>query len=127
MNNSTWNRIINSFFSMGTYLFYTKYSEVIYQGDVVKVFGTFIYNPYANRWEIDNPIAFINGSVKDYIDHLRSEKIWNILSIFTRTSVIGVCVAGLGWSTYKLMGRYNKHLQKLNRLRLEEEDRAHRI
>jgi hypothetical protein len=34
---------------------------MVYEGDKLKVFGTFQYNTYANRWEIDNPIAFIQG------------------------------------------------------------------
>lgn len=105
---------------MGSYLWYTKYSEIVYEGDIVKIFGTFIYNPFANRWEIDNPIAIINGSVKDYIEHLTYEKIWNVLSIFKRVALIGGCAAGLGWSSYLLMKRFTKHMKEQARKRLEE-------
>eukprot|EP00347_Sterkiella_histriomuscorum_P023472 403334513 len=127
LSSSGWNRFINSFLSMGSYLMYTKFSEIVYEGDKVKVFGTFIFNPFANRWEIENPIAFINGSVDGYVDHLQSEKIWNGFSIFGRAIVLAGCVAGLGWASYRLMGRFKKHLQKLARQRLEEQDRANRI
>ena len=47
---------------IGSYVQYTKYSEVVYEGDKLSVFGTFVFNPFANRWEIDNPLAFIKGT-----------------------------------------------------------------
>jgi len=78
---------MNAFLYGGSYVFYTKCSEVVYEGDTLSVFGTFQYNNYTNKWEIDNPIAFFDGS-KDFIEsHLKSDKIWNALAILGKSAL----------------------------------------
>ena len=51
---------INAFFG-STLLIYTKYSQIVYEGDSLKLFGLVSYNSSADRWEMPDPIAFING------------------------------------------------------------------
>ncbi len=63
-------KTLNTLFFSGSYFLYRKYSQIVYEGDNLKVFGTFQFNPYANRWEIDNPIAFIQGGKSELISTL---------------------------------------------------------
>jgi hypothetical protein len=103
---------------------YTKLSEVVYEGDHIKIFGTFIFNQYANRWEIEDPIAIISGPVEGYIDHLDKVKIFNAISLGFSGLLASTCFVGFSYLLYKMGGRVRSYLIKR---RIEEEDRAQRI
>ena len=66
-------RIVNSFLISG-YYFYNRYSEIVYEGDNVNVFGVMTYNSHTDSWDMTKPLAFIKPSyLGDYLSSLR----WN--------------------------------------------------
>ncbi|CDW77491.1 UNKNOWN [Stylonychia lemnae] len=125
--NGIWNRLINTFLYAGSYVYYTKHSQVVYEGENLSVFGTFQLNTYTNKWEIDNPIAFFDGT-KDFImSQLSSDKLWNALSIGFRGAIVGGLVYYAGKSAVSFVQSFKRHLQYLARQKLEQEDKASQI
>ena len=60
-------RLTNSFLMGTSYLFYNRYSRIVYEGDELNVFGVATYNSNTNAWEISKPLSFIKDSyVSDY-------------------------------------------------------------
>lgn len=68
-------RLANSVLIGGTsYMFYNRYSQIVYEGDSLNVFGLFTYNLYSDEWELSKPIGFIkDGSVKEFMTSLTWE------------------------------------------------------
>jgi hypothetical protein len=110
--NETANRFMRPLAFIGAVASYTKYSEIVYEGDNLSVFGTFKYNTLADRWEIETPLAFIRGSKDDYLNHLFWEKLWTISGILGRGLLLGGCAFGLSWASYKLLGRFHRYLKR---------------
>ena len=69
------NRLLGTLFmGAGSYLLSTKYSEIVYEGDTLRLFGMLSFNPFCDRWEFENPLAFIKGFIGhyQYLEHLQT-------------------------------------------------------
>jgi hypothetical protein len=54
------NKILSTVLLGGaSYVLFNKHSEIVFEGDTLNVFGLFSFNPLAERWEIEYPIAFM--------------------------------------------------------------------
>ena len=100
------NKFLNLIISFNSYIIYTKVSNIVYEGDKLKVFGTFNFNSNSNRWEIDETIAVIKGEVSDFIHNLNTERVWNALSLGKSAIFCGLFVAGSVWA---LKGMYKTY------------------
>lgn len=78
----------------------------------------------SGSWEIDNPLAFINGSKEEYLDTLLRDKLYNASGIVLRGALVAACAFGLGWASYKLLGRFKQYVMRKIRERFANEDRA---
>jgi hypothetical protein len=67
-------RVANSFF-MGSLVFYNKYSDILYEGDKIQVFGVATYNTFSDSWELSEPLALIKSGVGKFIKDLWWEKL----------------------------------------------------
>ena len=56
-------KVINTFF-MSSFAFYYRYSEILYEGDSVKLFGVATYNTYNDEWEISKPLALLKSGIE---------------------------------------------------------------
>jgi zona occludens toxin (predicted ATPase) len=99
-------RFFNTFFFGGSYALYHKYQEVIYEGDKLTLFGVLSYNKYADQWEFEKPLSFINGSKHDLIANMSWWRAGKIVMMGLNCLVISACVGGLLWSVYRLTKRY---------------------
>jgi hypothetical protein len=55
-------RIANSFSLMGgSFIFYNKYSEILYEGEHIKIYGVAEYNRFSDTWEFAKPIALMKA------------------------------------------------------------------
>lgn len=57
------NRMINTFLMGSTSYLYNRYSQCVYEGDTLNVFGLASYNGLTDRWELTKPIAFLQGEL----------------------------------------------------------------
>ena len=55
-------RLLNTFY-MSSFVFYNRYSEILYEGDSVDLFGVATYNRYSDAWEISKPLALLKSGV----------------------------------------------------------------
>jgi hypothetical protein len=89
-------RLANSFF-MGSLVFYNKYSEILYEGDIVKVFGIIQYNKYTDSWELSRPLALFKSGVGEYINDLWWENLSSGTGIFFRS----ILFLAFSWGTFR--------------------------
>ncbi len=59
------NRLLNSFIFTESMLYYHKYSQIVYEGESLNLFGIAKLNTFTNCWEITKPIAFLKEGMKD--------------------------------------------------------------
>lgn len=59
---------------------------------------------------MDSPIAFLNGSKQDLIDHFKALEFYNFLQIAGKTLTLGLCVIGLHHAGSRLYRRVKNRL-----------------
>ena len=96
-------RLMNTFF-MSSFVFYNRYSEILYEGDSVKLFGVVTYNTYSDAWEISKPLALLKSGVGEFINDLW----WDRLSCYSGIFFRGVLTLGFAWATLA----FSKYLLK---------------
>jgi hypothetical protein len=89
----------------GSYVLYNRYSTLVYEGDKLKIFGILAYNTIANRWEIENPLAFLNGSKDEYISYLTWGMVSNVFGIVLRGTLALFSTIGFLICSVKLVNR----------------------
>lgn len=88
-------KFFNTVSLVSYYALYHKYSEIIYEGNEVVVFGILSWNQFSESWEISKPLAFLNSAKQDLIDIYQSEKIYSAVSIGFTGLLLTASVVGL--------------------------------
>ena len=122
-------RLANSVLIGGTsYMFYNRYSQIVYEGDSLNVFGLFTYNLYSDEWELSKPIGFIkDGSVKEFMTSLTWEQFYLSCGIAARSILVVGCVLGTFWAARRLFRRLRNSVLRMIRNRYREADQAQQI
>jgi hypothetical protein len=87
-------RLMNTFF-MSSFVFYNRYSEILYEGDSVKLFGVVTYNTYSDAWEISKPLALLKSGVGEFLNDLW----WDRISCYSGIFFRGLFTLGFAWAT----------------------------
>ena len=73
------------------YAVYKRYSQIVYDGDDLNVFGYISYNKYTDSWELTKPLAFIKkGCEEAYTNTLGSEKMWEGVKFVGNVAIFGI-------------------------------------
>ena len=57
---------------IGTSWIYSRYSQIVYEGDSLNIFGVLTYNGPSDQWEMTDPLAIIKEGIplNDYTNEL---------------------------------------------------------
>ena len=89
-------RVVNTFWMTSSYIYYNKYSDILFEGDHVKIFGVVEYNRFSETWEFSKPLALLKQDVADYINDLW----WSKLSCGSGIFFRGIFAALFLWGTF---------------------------
>jgi hypothetical protein len=66
---SFWDKLSNALYSGASFLFYYKFSKIVYEGDDLTVLGLASYNRLTDQWDLSKPFALLkdNSEVDSYI------------------------------------------------------------
>ena len=105
-------RLANSFILSGaTYLYYNKYSSIVYEGDNLNVFGAMTYNSNSDSWELSNPLAYIKeGFLSDYKFDLLLNQLTTGMGFGLRFALAALCGLGLIWAGKRLFRRLQNRI-----------------
>lgn len=116
------------FLTAGQQVLYRRYSQIIYEGDKLEVFGLFNYCQASDQWMLTKPLCFAKGeSIKDYISSLT----WNQVSLgfgcFFRGALFFILATFAVWGIKRLLQRMRRTISRLLRERFRQEDAAQQI
>ena len=106
--------ILNALLGPNYYAFYSKHSEIVYEGDQLTVFGVFSYNLFTKQWELDKPIAFLKNKF-DLINIYKWRIFGNYTGIVCLGILTGLCAVGIYYSVSRLARRYKDRVLRLIR------------
>lgn len=122
------NRLANSFLFTSSFMYYNKYSQIVYEGSKVNLFGVAGYNPLSDSWEITNPLAFIkDGYVGEYIKQLKWDQVSSGLGFVIRGVILGLSLSIALWAGRRLLRRLRNRVMAIINERFQREDQDRQI
>lgn len=76
-------------------MLYNRYSQIVYEGDSVNIFGVMTYNTLTDSWEITKSICYMKEfCLGDYLSSVTWDQVWTSLGLTVRGVVLGFCAYG---------------------------------
>ena len=95
-------KFFNTFSLVSYYALYHKYSEIVYEGNELSIFGVLTFNNFTETWEFEKSLAFLNTAKSDLIEMYQQEKIWNIVDSVFQGCVLVTSALVLGYCAKKI-------------------------
>lgn len=125
---SFFNRLANTFLFGSSFMYYNRYSKIVYEGDRLNVFGVLSYNRLLDSWEMTKPLAFIkSGYLGQYITSLTWEQVYSGFGFVIRGGLAFLCTLGLIWAGKRLLSRLRNTIINIYNERFRQQDEAHQI
>lgn len=117
------NKLANTFWFTSTFMYYNKYSQIVYEGSKINLFGVTSYNPLSDSWELTKPLAFIkDGYIGEYIKQLKWDQISSGVGFVLRGALLFLCFSVSMWAGRRLLRRLRNRVMAIINQRFQIED-----
>jgi hypothetical protein len=118
-------RLMNTLAIGGSsYLYYNRYSEIIYEGQTLNLFGIASYNGINDSWEISKLLALFktSGLESDYLHGLIRDLLRTGFGLTFRSCLLGLFFSGFIWASRRLFRRLKATFLRVFKDRLQKAD-----